>query len=72
MIIIACVLAAWIVLAAERKDKRRFGGMAYVTLIAFSIVTLVAVAAAAQRGQNVSPSDLYRTVSVSKEQCDAK
>lgn len=70
MIVIGCILAAWIVLSAERRDKKRFGGLAYVTLIAFSIVTLVAVAATAQRQQEPVTADLYRTISHAKENHD--
>ncbi len=70
MIFVILIVAAWFVLSWERRTRRNFGNIAYVTLIAFSIVMLYAVTATAQKQQK--SADMYRVVAHGQETLDTQ
>lgn len=70
MILILLIVTVWFVLSWEQRARRNFGSLAYVTLLAFSIVTLYAVTAVAQRQQETA--DMYRVVTHGQETLTTK
>jgi hypothetical protein len=70
MIFVLLIITVWFVLSWERRARRNFGSLAYVTLLAFSIVTLYAVTAVAQRQQK--SVDIYRVVTHGQETLSTK
>ena len=70
MILVLLIVTVWFVLSWERRARRNFGSLAYVTLLVFSIVTLYAVTAVAQRQQ--MSADIYRVVTHKQETHDTK